>query len=153
MCVAFANANAKATHFFSKNIRIYAIFNDQSFNYTLTNDIVSFEQFGPDLNKWGKTESLTLNQCNITFHHKDFHFWSAFSISFHFIVSTLRYCVVLKWGMVHHACVVKYSHNFGYYWFKQRKTTHTHTQKKEKKKKAKTQNMQQDFTDIEIVLT
>ena len=32
------------SHFFSKNISIYAIFNDQSFN-----DIVSFEQLGPDL--------------------------------------------------------------------------------------------------------
>ena len=47
MWVAFANA--KATHiFFSKNISIYAIFNDQSFNNMLTNDIVSFEQLGPD---------------------------------------------------------------------------------------------------------
>ena len=27
---------------FSKNINLYAIFNDQSFNDTLTNDIVSF---------------------------------------------------------------------------------------------------------------
>ena len=36
------------SHFFSKNIRIYAIFNDQSFNGTLTNDIISFEQLGPD---------------------------------------------------------------------------------------------------------
>ena len=46
MWVAFANA--KATHiFFSKNISIYAIFNDQSLNDTLTNDIVSFEQLGP----------------------------------------------------------------------------------------------------------
>ena len=35
--------------FFSKNISIYAIFNDQSFNDTLTNDIVSFEQLGPDV--------------------------------------------------------------------------------------------------------
>ena len=34
------------SHFFSKNINIYAIFNDQSFNNTLTNDIVSFEQLG-----------------------------------------------------------------------------------------------------------
>ena len=42
MWVAFANA--KATHIFSKNISIYAIFNDQSFNDTLINDIVSFEQ-------------------------------------------------------------------------------------------------------------
>ena len=47
MWVAFANA--KATHiFFSKNISIYAIFNDQNFNSTLTNDIVSFEQLGPE---------------------------------------------------------------------------------------------------------
>ena len=35
------------SHFFSKNISIFAIFNDQSFNDTLTNDIVSFEQLGP----------------------------------------------------------------------------------------------------------
>ena len=44
-----AFANAKATHiFFSKNISIYAIFSDQSFNGTLINDIVSFEQLGSD---------------------------------------------------------------------------------------------------------
>ena len=35
------------SHFYRKNISIYAIFNDQSFNDTLTNDIVSFEQLGP----------------------------------------------------------------------------------------------------------
>ena len=35
------------SHFFSKNISIYAIFNDQSFNDSLTNDIVSFEELGP----------------------------------------------------------------------------------------------------------
>ena len=46
MWVAFANA--KATHiFFSKNISIYAIFNDQSFKDILTNNIVSFKQLGP----------------------------------------------------------------------------------------------------------
>ena len=45
MWVAFANA--KATHFFSKNIGIYAIFNDQSFNDLLSNSIISFEQLGP----------------------------------------------------------------------------------------------------------
>ena len=39
------------SHFFSKNISIYAIFNDQSFNGTLTNDIVSFEQLGPELQR------------------------------------------------------------------------------------------------------
>ena len=36
------------SHFFSKNISVYAIFNDQSFNNMLTNNIVSFEQLGPD---------------------------------------------------------------------------------------------------------
>ena len=39
----------KATHIFSQNISEYAIYNDQSFNDTLTNDIVSFEQLGPDI--------------------------------------------------------------------------------------------------------
>ena len=39
-----------ATHIFpAKNISVNAVFNDQSFNDTLTNDIVSFEQLGPDL--------------------------------------------------------------------------------------------------------
>ena len=32
--------------FSAKNISVYAIFNDQSFNDTLTNDSVSFEQLG-----------------------------------------------------------------------------------------------------------
>ena len=48
-------ANAKATHiisathiFFSKNVSVYAIFNDKSFNNTLTNNSISFEQLGPD---------------------------------------------------------------------------------------------------------
>ena len=36
------------SHFFSKNISIYAIFNDQSLNDTLTNDIVSFKELGPE---------------------------------------------------------------------------------------------------------
>ena len=47
MWVAFAYA--KPSHIFSsKNISIYAIFNDPSFNDTPTNDIVSFKQFGPE---------------------------------------------------------------------------------------------------------
>ena len=37
------------SHFFSKNISVYAIFNDRSFNDTLTKDIVTFEQLGPIL--------------------------------------------------------------------------------------------------------
>ena len=40
------------SHFFSKNISIYALFNDQSFNDTLTNGIISFEQLGPDLSNF-----------------------------------------------------------------------------------------------------
>ena len=36
------------TIFFSKNISVYAIFNDQNFNDTLTNDIVRFDQLGPE---------------------------------------------------------------------------------------------------------
>ena len=35
------------SHFFSKNISMYAIFDDQRFNDTVTNHIVSFEQLGP----------------------------------------------------------------------------------------------------------
>ena len=42
MWVAFANA----PHiFFCKNISVYAIFDDQNLNDTLTNDIVSFEHW------------------------------------------------------------------------------------------------------------
>ena len=37
----------KLLTFFQKNSIVYAIFNDQSSNDTLTNDIVSFEQLGP----------------------------------------------------------------------------------------------------------
>ena len=35
------------TFFFSKNISVFAIFNIQKFNDTLTNDIVRFEQLRP----------------------------------------------------------------------------------------------------------
>ena len=38
----------KLLTFFSKNISVYATFNDQNFNDTLTNDIASFEQMGPE---------------------------------------------------------------------------------------------------------
>ena len=39
--------DTKATHIFSAKILAYMPFNDQSFNDSLTNDIVSFEQLGP----------------------------------------------------------------------------------------------------------
>ena len=49
MWVAFANANAKATHIFSAKILAYMPYlMIKSFNNTLTNDITSFEQLGPD---------------------------------------------------------------------------------------------------------
>ena len=41
------NVSSKSySHFFSKNISVYAIFNDKSFNDMLTNNIVNFEQLG-----------------------------------------------------------------------------------------------------------
>ena len=39
----------KLLTFFQQKYLVYAIFNDQSFNYILTNDIVSVEQLGPDI--------------------------------------------------------------------------------------------------------
>ena len=41
------------TYFFSKNISVYAIFDEQTFNDTLTNDIVS-------LNNWALDFSVSL---------------------------------------------------------------------------------------------
>ena len=43
----------KASHFLAKKNSVYAIFNDQSFNGTLTNDIVGFEQLGPEKTELG----------------------------------------------------------------------------------------------------
>ena len=40
------------SHFFSKNIYVYAIFNEQSFNDMLTKDIISFEQVDLDSVIW-----------------------------------------------------------------------------------------------------
>ena len=38
----------KLLTFFQQNISVYSIFNVQRFNDMLTNDIVSFEQLGPE---------------------------------------------------------------------------------------------------------
>ena len=38
----------KLLTFFQQNISVHAIFNDRSFNAMLTNDVVSFEQLGPE---------------------------------------------------------------------------------------------------------
>ena len=40
------------SHFVSKHLSLYAIFNDQSFNDMLTNDIIGFEQLGPGFLAW-----------------------------------------------------------------------------------------------------
>ena len=48
----------KLLTFFSKHISVYVIFNDQSFNDTLTNDIVSFEQLGSAYHHAVNTVSL-----------------------------------------------------------------------------------------------
>ena len=53
------------SHFFSKNIRICSMFNDQSFNDTLTNDIVSFEQLGPGVQIF-RLNKVNKNYCRIT---------------------------------------------------------------------------------------
>ena len=53
-----------SSHFFSKNISIYAIFNDQSFNDT--NDIVSFEQLGPEF-QYGYQQPSYSDSCCISF--------------------------------------------------------------------------------------
>ena len=58
------------SHFFSRNVSVHAIFNDQSFNNMLTNDIVSFEQLGLGFKKTcANREGLYDKQCNIDLHH------------------------------------------------------------------------------------
>ena len=46
---SFCNSITNVHFLFSKNNSVYAIFNDQSFNDTLSNEIVSFEQLGPNV--------------------------------------------------------------------------------------------------------
>ena len=53
------------TFFFSKHFNVYAIFNDQSFNDSLTNDIVSFEQLGPGPLE---IEIMRINCINASYH-------------------------------------------------------------------------------------
>ena len=49
----------KLFKFFSaKKISVYAIFNDQSFNDMLTNDIISFAQLGPGNELGSITQSV-----------------------------------------------------------------------------------------------
>ena len=55
------------SHFFSKNISVYAIFYDQSFNDMLTNNIVSFEQLGPDREVLDSAHDCTVLLCREPF--------------------------------------------------------------------------------------
>ena len=48
------------SHLFCKTISVYAIFNGQSFNDSITNDIISFEQLGP-----GRLSPYTAKQTTI----------------------------------------------------------------------------------------
>ena len=59
---SFCKFKKKLLTFCLQNIRVYAIFDDQSLNDTLTNDIVSFEQLGPghlkiDSKLWAKYQT------------------------------------------------------------------------------------------------
>ena len=64
--------------YFSKNISVYVIFNDQNFNDRLTNDIVNFEQLGPDV----LSEKLS------SFHSSKVYFQKRFSLNDHLNVIT-----------------------------------------------------------------
>ena len=55
------------TFFSAKTISIYAIFNDQSFNDTLINDIVSFEHLGPDKYAYLRQTSEYLQQNTVEY--------------------------------------------------------------------------------------
>ena len=79
------------SHFSSKNISINAIFNDQSFNDTLTNDIVSFEQLGPGVHSdWSYLLSRLMLYSNLW----KCAFWmcdqSIFKIKLHTLIFSLR---------------------------------------------------------------
>ena len=66
------------TFFSAKILAYYAIFNDKSFNYMLTNDIVSFEQLGPNIIIiWHSLSTFTLK--NLFFSMAWFIIWVAAS--------------------------------------------------------------------------
>ena len=52
---------AKATHIFSEKISAYCVSLDVNFNESLTKDIVSFEQLGPDTFLWWTGENYPRN--------------------------------------------------------------------------------------------
>ena len=60
---SFCNCKSYS-HFFSKDISVYAIFYDQNFNDTFINDIVSFEQLGPDFSTALRFDAVTVSIIN-----------------------------------------------------------------------------------------
>ena len=64
------------SHFFSKNISVNAIFNDQNFNETLTNGIVSFEQLGPgDASKTTGEIENNAYYSDVALYKRTFHYF------------------------------------------------------------------------------
>ena len=84
--------------FFNKLISIYAIFNDQRFNDTLTNGIISFEQMGPGLILWYGQEHLPgpeLSYINIPRRYVCYSSLVSVLSSFVFLERVL-FCVVIS---------------------------------------------------------
>ena len=84
------------SHFFSKNTSIYAIFNNQSFNDMLTNDIVSFVQLGPALLQTGisvKHQQQNGKQCRSWW---DGSLWAVSSGSTLFAKASVLVCRVVR---------------------------------------------------------
>ena len=64
------------SHFFSKNISVNAIFNDQNFNKMLTNDIVSFEKVGPgDASKTTGEIENNAYYSDVALYKRTFHYF------------------------------------------------------------------------------
>ena len=53
------------SHSFSKNVSVYAIYNDQSFNDMLSNDIVSFDKLGPGCQIMRLIKAFAVNLRNL----------------------------------------------------------------------------------------
>ena len=61
------------SHFFSKNISVHAIFDDQRFNDKLTNYILSFKQLGPGDDEFSRLQMgrvFSSQQTELEFHVK-----------------------------------------------------------------------------------
>ena len=77
------------TFFFSKNISVYAIFDDQNFNDTLTTSLV--------LNNWAVVR-YTATHVAYCFHVAMQASWSSSSMDVHFASCLLSVCIVVLFG-------------------------------------------------------